>query len=161
MRIHTLLIVLSLCITALFGALIYARQERPILAPSPKTDTLTIRDAVVRIETVSTPEEKQRGLSGRTSLPEGTGMFFVFEKSDYVGIWMPDMLFSIDVLWFDEALRVVHIVEDMSPQSYPTVFSPPSPARYVLEVPAGFVRAHGVMSGDQAQIKVADSQKVL
>jgi uncharacterized membrane protein (UPF0127 family) len=116
------------------------------------TDSLTIRDAVVRVEVVSTPEAMQKGLSGRASLADGTGMFFVFEKSDYFGIWMPDMHFPIDVLWFDEGMHVVYIVENMSPDSYPKVFTPTAPTRYILEVPAGFVKAHGIQLGDEGEL---------
>ena len=147
-----------LCAAFLYTSVVRTHQA---VSTASYGDTLAIRDATVHIETVSTPEAMHRGLSGRTSLPDGAGMFFVFEKSDYFGIWMPDMHFPIDVLWFDEEMHVVYIVENMSPDSYPKVFTPTAPARYILEVPAGFVKAYGVVVGDVATIKFADSQKVL
>ncbi len=152
MRIRTLSIILGICGIVLLGTFLYVDHTRRASPLSQSGDTLAIRDAIVHIETVSTPEAMERGLSGRASLADGTGMFFVFEKSDYFGIWMPDMHFPIDVLWFDEGMHVVYIVENMSPDSYPKVFTPTAPARYILEVPAGFVKAHGIQLGDEGEL---------
>lgn len=149
-------IALGVCVLLVASIFVWF-QTQDTEAPRASYDTLELRDALVRIEVVTTPEERQRGLSGRARLEEGTGMFFVFPNSDYMGIWMPDMLFSIDVLWLDETLRVAYIVENMSPQSYPKIFYPTKPARFILEVPAGFVRAHGMKVGDQARLQLADS----
>lgn len=89
------------------------------------------------VDIADTPELRTRGLSGRRALPTNQGLFFVFESSDYWGIWMKDMLFPIDVMWLDEQLRVVHIEKNISPNSYPKTFSSRSPARYILEINAG------------------------
>jgi uncharacterized membrane protein (UPF0127 family) len=61
---------------------------------------------------------------------------------------MPDMHFSIDIIWFNTEMRAVHIAEQVSPESYPTIYTPDEPARYVLEVPAGWVAEHGIAEGD-------------
>ncbi len=111
--------------------------------------SLRIGEAVVRAEVAVDPSARRRGLSGRTSLEEGAGMLFVFPESDLHGIWMPDMRFAIDILWLDEGMRVVHVHERATPESYPEVFRSQVPARYVLEVPEGFLRTHGVRVGDQ------------
>lgn len=148
------IIILVACGVIMGVVFLYLQQSHSVSVSSPTTrgDTLTIRDAAVHIETVSTSDAMERGLSGRASLPDGTGMFFVFEKTDYFGIWMPDMHFSIDVLWFDENMHVVYIVENMSPDSYPKVFTPTAPARYILEVPAGFVERYGIQLGDKGEL---------
>lgn len=101
----------------------------------------------VLVEIADTPENKQRGLSGRSSLPEGSGMLFIFDTDDEWGIWMKDMLFPIDIIWANTEGRVVGVVENASPDSYPKVFSPSRPARYVLEVPAGFAAEHKIREG--------------
>ena len=151
---HYLFIALAIVAVVVSAAALkeYDKNNAAQTAVGVARNTITIRDAVVRVEVVSTPEAMQKGLSGRASLAEGTGMFFVFEKSDYFGIWMPDMHFPIDVLWFDEEMHVVYIVENMSPDSYPKVFTPTAPARYILEVPAGFVKAHGIQLGDEGEL---------
>lgn len=114
---------------------------------------LTIGGAEVITEVANTPELRQKGLSGRLALPEGSGMLFVFSEPSIEGFWMPDMHFSIDIIWLDQAFTVVHSKENATPESYPEVFAPPVPASYVLEVPTGFVRKFGIKNGMSAHIE--------
>jgi uncharacterized membrane protein (UPF0127 family) len=105
--------------------------------------------AVVLVaEVADTREKRTRGLGGRDHLPDGRGMLFVFDKTTRAGFWMKGMRFAIDILWFDDDLRLVSIAHDATPESYPGVFRPKRPARYVLEVPAGFVSRNQVELGD-------------
>ena len=85
-------------------------------------------------------------------LTEGEGMLFVFETDDLHSFWMRDMLFSIDILWIAMDGTVVHIEPSVSPDSFPQTFTPPTPARYVLEVPAGFATEHGIEVGTRTEI---------
>lgn len=116
------------------------------------TRLITVGDTTVVVDVVSTDLLRQKGLSGRESLSDGTGMLFVFDTSDRWGIWMKDMHFSIDILWIREDGVVVTLKEHVAPESYPTVFSSTEPARYVLELPAGFAQKHGVQEGSVIQL---------
>ena len=84
-----------------------------------------------------TEAEKQRGLANRRSLPNNEGYLFVFNSDDKHGIWMKDMRMNIDIVWIDAHKRVVSVRRDVSPSTYPEVFTPTKPARYVLELAAG------------------------
>ncbi len=126
------------------------KQSIAVTQNSSSAPTLIIDDARVIVAIADTPEKRQQGLSGSESLAPDHGMFFIFPASDRYSIWMPDMHYAIDVLWFDEQLHVVYIVEHMTPESYPAIFTPTTPARYILEVPDGFVANHGVRVGDHA-----------
>jgi uncharacterized protein len=106
----------------------------------------------VRVELADTLDERVRGLSGRESLSEGEGMLFVFPEDGRYGFWMKDMNFSIDIIWLSSAGKVVHIAENVPPDSYPASFQPAEPARYVLEVPAGFAKAHNIALGSTASL---------
>ncbi len=128
------------------GTLATSSGDRP--AVWGRLVSLGVGDAVVRAEVVIDPVDRRRGLSGRTSLAADTGMLFVFPDIDTYGIWMPNMHFAIDILWLDDGLRVVDLQEGATPESYPRVFTPRTPARYVLEVREGFVRDRGVQVGD-------------
>lgn len=103
----------------------------------------------VEADVADTLARRTQGLSGRGALPEGTGMLFVFDESDKHGIWMRDMRFAIDIFWLDDTMHIVAVKENADPSSYPETFYPESPARYVLEVPAGFALAHGIATGDK------------
>lgn len=90
---------------------------------------------------------RAQGLSDLPGLPENGGMFFAFEKNDFHGFWMRNMLFPIDIIWIGEDFKVVHIEKNVSPDSYPTIFFPKRLARSVLEVSAGFTDKTGLKIG--------------
>jgi len=116
----------------------------------PDEDNLVLRIANTNIDVLLALDEEKRvlGLGFKENLDENSGMFFVFEHKDYYGIWMKDMLFPIDILWIDEAGKIVHIEENISPETYPKIFYPKEKARYVLEVNAGFVEKNTILIGE-------------
>jgi uncharacterized membrane protein (UPF0127 family) len=62
---------------------------------------------------------------------------------------MKGMRFSLDIIWFNSQRKAVFIEQDLlpcTPQECP-VYTPPAKATYVLEVNAGFVRAHNISLG--------------
>ena len=99
---------------------------------------MAVGNTVLQVEIAQTPEQKATGLSHRPALAEGRGMLFIFDTDGGHGIWMKDMQFPIDIIWIDAAMKVVHIEKSVAPDTYPEVFDSPTPARYVLEVPAGY-----------------------
>jgi uncharacterized membrane protein (UPF0127 family) len=90
---------------------------------------------------------REKGLGGRLDIPDDYGMLFVFPKDGFYGFWMKDTLVPLDMFWLDAQGHVVSIAPDVQPDSYPHVFYPSSPARYVLETRAGFAHAHSVGIG--------------
>lgn len=84
-------------------------------------------------------------------------MLFAFQKDDYYGFWMKDMLAPIDIFWLDDKGQVVFIANEVATSTYPNVFYPSAPARYVLETAAGFARAHDIKIGARLLLKVFPS----
>ena len=105
------------------------------------------------LEIAKTPQGRANGLSGRESLEEGQGLLFVFPKEGKYSFWMKDMNFPIDIIWIDKNMRVVGVLEEARPDSYPGTFSPPSDIQFVLEVPAGFYKRHSVKVGEGLFLK--------
>lgn len=103
------------------------------------------------IEEVSSGADRQRGLSGREGITDTQGMLFTFERAGKHCFWMKDMNFSIDIIWLDEAKKIIDIEENVSPESYPKEFCPARDARYVLEVQAGLSGKAGVDVGDKLE----------
>ncbi len=105
-----------------------------------------------RFEIADTPEKRIKGLSGREGLDENTGLVFVYDQPGIYGVWMKDMNFPIDVIWLDENYRVADIAEDLRPDSFPEVFKPSAPAKYILEANAGFAEENGLKIGDDLSL---------
>lgn len=137
----------GICALILLGAAFTLRHGESSL-DTEKTGMVIIRDLGIPVVVADTPVLQEQGLSGRKILSQDSGMFFVMETSALHGFWMKDMLFPIDIIWIDESLHVVSIIANAAPESYPSVFYPSSPAKYVLEVNAGFARMHGISAGD-------------
>lgn len=107
----------------------------------------------LRIEVATTSASQERGLGGRESIPNDYGMLFVFKDSDKYGFWMKDMLVPIDIFWLDDKGQVVSIIERVATSSYPNVFYPSAPARYVFETIAGFAQTHSIATGTPLHLK--------
>ncbi|MHB8710032.1 MAG: DUF192 domain-containing protein [Minisyncoccota bacterium] len=105
------------------------------------------------IEYATTEAARERGLGGRTSIPDDYGMLFVFPKDDYYGFWMKDTLVPLDMFWLDDKGQVVYVARDVATSTYPNVFYPLAPARYVLETAAGFAQTHAVATGTPLLLK--------
>jgi uncharacterized protein len=90
---------------------------------------------------------RELGLGQRATLPEDSGMLFVFDHADTYGFWMKDMEFPLDIIWLDQDFRVIHIERDLSPETYPKIFTPTAKASFVLEVNAGIAEKNNYTEG--------------
>ncbi len=130
----------------------YQRVEIPRKIATATSTALKIGEEVIPVEMADTPEKRTLGLSGRESLEEGTGLLFLFDISGQHGFWMKDMRFSIDIIWISENWVVVDIDKDVKPETFPKIFSPSTPAKYVLEVPAGTAERKHIDMGQEVYL---------
>jgi len=115
------------------------------------TTRIILGDAVVTAKVAKNDEQHSKGLSGVQQLKDGEGMLFIFKEDDLHGIWMKDMKINIDIVWLNKEKKVIYIVKNATPESYPKkTFKPNKPARYVLEVPSGFVTKNKIVIGTPA-----------
>jgi uncharacterized membrane protein (UPF0127 family) len=99
--------------------------------------TISTQGVTVQVSVADTEREREQGLSGTKRLPEGVGKLFVFDTPALYGFWMKNMRYPIDIVWIDDAWQVAGITRDVAPETYPSVFYPPKPVVYVLELPSG------------------------
>lgn len=154
MRYKIQVIILILIVpVALFFYLISKNDGKVTELFEPWVPQVTVGKVTLRVALALTDEERMRGLSGLPTFPEGRdGMLFVFDKPDIHGIWMKQMRFPIDVIWVSEEKKVMYIIQDLDPSSYPKIYRPPSKARYVIETPANFTKTFPIYVGDEVTI---------
>jgi len=101
------------------------------------------------VEIARNATTQTRGLSGRPSLDNDTGMLFVFDHEDYWSFWMIDMKFPLDIIWFNSNRQVVWVEPNLQPCTSTNCaeLTPESPAMYVLEINAGFAAIHQIKLG--------------
>ena len=133
---------LILGLVIIFGSIFLFVEKRLDLGNNAKI--VKINDTSIKVEIADTVESRAQGLSERKILRDGTGMLFIFDSSGQYGFWMKDMNFSIDIVWISESFEVIGIEHEVTPETFPTIFYPPGPVRYVLELPAGFSRNRGI-----------------
>jgi len=114
---------------------------------------LTIKEIPIVVEIANTPATRIRGLGGRESLNENEGMLFAFATSGKYEFWMKDVVFPIDIIWFDQNFKVIDIEENISPLTYPETFTSKDKARYALEVNSGFSRRNEIKIGENASFE--------
>lgn len=92
-----------------------------------------------RVKVVTTPLDIQQGLMFQKTLKSHHGMFFKFEDAARRSMWMKNMLISLDIVWLNESLQIVHVNRNAIPctsipcKSYSSVYK----AHYAIEMNAG------------------------
>jgi uncharacterized protein len=118
---------------------------------------ITINGFSLTADVPITNDQFQKGLDIKDSIDDSQGMLFIFKVPDKVPFWMHGMKFPIDIIWFDNNSRVVHIEHNLQPCITDLVcplYSPEKDALYVLETAAGFSGRHNVKVGTQMNFRL-------
>jgi uncharacterized membrane protein (UPF0127 family) len=102
----------------------------------------------IDIEIAATDSARTRGLMQRTALPERSGMLFLFDVQQPQSFWMANTPLALDLLFIDADSQIVDIAKYTRPLS-PESITSKAPARFVLEMPAGFTDSHGITETDR------------
>ena len=167
-------------LAAIIGLLFSARilLVKPTLPPSPpiviapsltpsqtpaqtissgsKFNSIKIGINELSVETVSTPEEIQLGLSGRSEIGSD-GMLFVINPPRQISFWMKDMLIPLDIVWISNG-KIIKIEKNIlppisgTPENKLTNYPSSNPVDYVLELKAGDADFWGIKVLDEVLI---------
>jgi uncharacterized membrane protein (UPF0127 family) len=118
----------------------------------PNTVPVTLADVPMLASVADTMSSRIKGLSETPYLPDVVIKLFAFGVPGPHSIWMKDMNYAIDIIWIAEEGQIVHIEENVSPDTFPQSFASPIPAWFVVEVNAGFVAEHDVQVGEELEI---------
>ncbi len=108
-----------------------------------ETDIVTID-----IEIAESDSARARGLMQRPSLPEKSGMLFLFEREDMQTFYMANTPLALDLLFVDSDSVIIDIDKYNRPFTSDLIRSD-APAQYVIEVPAGFADIYGLLEGER------------
>jgi len=113
--------------------------------------TVHIGDAVFTTRVAKTQDDRDKALGGTYNLRDDQAMLLVYETDGKWAVNMKDMNYPIDIIWLDKDKKVVYIVKNAPPESYPyESFAPKENARYVLEANAGIVGEKKINIGAEA-----------
>lgn len=121
--------------------------------------TIKVDNVVLQVQIADTDPARTRGLMFQNELPYDKGMIFVFDDEQIRSMWMLNMQFPLDLIWFDHEGNVVHIAKNAEPcksalETMACTFqnAENKKAQYVLEVTAGFVDKFNITEKSKLQI---------
>jgi len=121
--------------------------------------TIKLDDKTLEVQIADSDSLRARGLMFLDVLPYNEGMLFVFDGSDTRPMWMLNMQFNLDIIWFDENANVITIEKDVPPcRTTVEVVAcrengvSGDNAKYVLEVTAGFVDKFNITESSKMEI---------
>jgi uncharacterized protein len=100
----------------------------------------------VKVEIARSEPEKQHGLMYRQKLEPGRGMIFLWPQPEPLKFWMKNTYIPLDMIFIGGDRHVVYVEENAEPLTTSTR-GPDEDSQFVLEVPGGWARAHGVERG--------------
>ncbi|AFS81145.1 hypothetical protein NKOR_06320 [Candidatus Nitrosopumilus koreensis AR1] len=112
--------------------------------------TIMVDDIPLEVQIADTEPRRVRGLMFQDQLPYDQGMIFVFDEPGLYSLWMLNMQFPLDMIWFDVNGKAVHIEQNIPPCKAALEIAtcqsvvPEHDALYVLEVTAGFVEQNNI-----------------
>ena len=159
------IIVLLLCLA---GAFYYFRDKAPVAPPSESAvtspaakpeiqGTVTFASGdnprTIDVEIARSAYEHSKGLMDRTSMPHSQGMLFIFDDMSPRSFWMRNTRISLDIIFVDDKYKVVSIQKNAVPMSEESLPSE-GPAKYVVEVNAGFTDLYNIRPGDSLTFRI-------
>lgn len=113
---------------------------------------LHIGNAQLEVEIANTPSSRNQGLMGRDSLPEKTGMLFVYDDPEILCFWMKNTRIPLTVGFFNAEKALIQ-TEDMDPpkssHSPLRLYKSTKPAQYALEVPQHWFKKNKISLGEK------------
>lgn len=100
----------------------------------------------IEAEVAANNSARMQGLMQRKSMPQQHGMLFVFAQDAQHCMWMRNTFIPLSVAFLDAGGRIIN-VEEMQPQTE-TNHCAAQPARYALEMNAGWFAQRGLKAGD-------------
>jgi len=106
--------------------------------------------AAFSVEIADNDETRARGLMYRKSMPEFSGMLFVFDRPQHAQFWMKNTFIPLDMLFIDASGVVRRIKQNATPHST-AIIDGGEGVKAVLEVNGGVAARLGIGPGTQIQ----------
>lgn len=155
-RKSAVLIPVIIAAVAIGGAgLAFMPQEAKSKAADFDKGTVRIGDDVITVEVAETAAERQRWLTFRQDrLPLDSAMLIKHDMPDLYEVWMLNVEYNLDIIWFDEHGSAIYIKKDAAPcpnmlDPVSCTYKPTKPAMYIVAGTAGFADEHGIELGSK------------
>jgi uncharacterized protein len=120
--------------------------------------TVRIDDDVITVEIAETAAERQRWMTFRQDrLPLDTAMLIKYDESDLHEVWMLNVEYNLDLIWFDGSGNAVYMIKDAPPcenvvETVSCTYKTTKQALYVMAATSGFIDEHNISVGSKMTI---------
>ena len=123
--------------------------------------TVQLDEKILQVYIADTDPRRMRGLMFETEsfLADDKGMLFVFDEPGNRSMWMKNMQFHLDIIWFNENGNVVSIEKNVPPcitpvevMSCKSVGVSADNTKYVLELISGYVDQYSITEDSKLEL---------
>ena len=139
-----------LLLTALSISLTRSSNAQDIFYPLSFSD----QHLEIQAEIALNQAQRELGLMHRIQLDENRGMLFVYPQAARHGVWMKNMLLSLDVLFLSADGRITALLPQLPPcrREPCQIYRAPMPAKFMLELNSGFIERHQIKIGQTVRL---------
>ena len=127
-----------------------SESAQQLVLPAPGMAWVIFGTDTVLAEVAGTPELREKGLMDRGAVPDGTGMLFVFTRSEERSFWMRDTHVALDIAFFDDTNTIAGIKQMEALDE--TLTDSDIATALVLEVRQGWFAEQGIAVGTTAEV---------
>lgn len=120
--------------------------------------TVKIDNDIITVEIAETAAERQRWMTFRQNLlPLDTAMLIKYDKPDLHEVWMLNVEYNLDLIWFDESGYAVYMIKNAPPcenvvETISCTYKTTKQALYVMAATSGFIDDHSISVGSKMTI---------
>jgi len=107
----------------------------------------------VQIAVADDEASRSAGLMDVRNLPEQHGMLFIFDDEQPRSFWMANTPLSLDIIFVNSEMEIIRIHRSTQPYSEKN-FASDFPAKYVVEVNAGFTTKNDITEGAKIEFEL-------
>ncbi len=153
MTTKTRIALVALAVLFILSTGLYISNASPVLFEKGELTVISEgKEQHFTVEIATSDAQLRQGLMNRHSLPEKTGMLFIFPPKYEAIMWMKDTYIPLDMLFVDKNGVINSIAENTVPLSTTNIY-PEAPSVWVVEFPAGTAKRFGIRKGDRVSYK--------
>ena len=120
--------------------------------------TIKIDEELLTVEIADTDFDRQRWLTFRDEkLSPDSGLLLIYDKPDLYAMWLLNIRYPLDLMWFDQEGNIVYIKKNAQPcetilDSSECTFKNTNPAKFVLAGISGFIQSHNISEHSKLEV---------
>lgn len=117
------------------------------------TITLQLGDAVLKVQTITTEPERQKGLRDKAVARQG-GLLFVFENEEMWPLATENLRAPVDIIWLDANKKVVEVVAGVESDTPNNAVVAKKRAKYAVVLEEGAAVRFAIRPGKVASFEL-------